>query len=310
MPGMVVRLEELTSPQLAALDRARTVVFLPVSPVEQHGPHAPLGTDVMIASYFAERLAQRLVEEREGWNAVLAPALPIGCFTLTGPGSIQVRQATMRALLVDYLTSLTRSGFQFMVVVSYHGGPCHTVALEEACEIVSRKRKVRAISAASGILFSFLTGAFAERISKVLGRSLTREEQEAVRSDLHAGMWETSMLLKMRPEMVQEGYRFLDPVVFGDVRKLRPDSAITVGNGLGYLGAPALADRVFADASAQVLEEVVMDIIGRSIEGKADSSEVHSPFYYIPLYRTHALRNLLLGSGLVIVAIIVLFLIR
>ena len=40
-----MRWEELSSPDVAALDRERTVVMLPLGSVEQHGSHMPLGTD-------------------------------------------------------------------------------------------------------------------------------------------------------------------------------------------------------------------------------------------------------------------------
>ena len=44
-----MRLEELTSPEVGALDRDRTVLILPLGSVEQHGNHMPLGTDTMLA---------------------------------------------------------------------------------------------------------------------------------------------------------------------------------------------------------------------------------------------------------------------
>jgi len=51
------QLEELTWPDLAGLDRARAVVFLPISPMEEHGPHLPVGTDFLIARALCERTA-------------------------------------------------------------------------------------------------------------------------------------------------------------------------------------------------------------------------------------------------------------
>ena len=44
-----MRFEELTSPEVAALDRDRTVLILPLGSVEQHGRHMPLGTDTLLA---------------------------------------------------------------------------------------------------------------------------------------------------------------------------------------------------------------------------------------------------------------------
>ena len=45
----MMRFEELTSPEVASLDRDRTVFILPLGSVEQHGNHMPLGTDTLLA---------------------------------------------------------------------------------------------------------------------------------------------------------------------------------------------------------------------------------------------------------------------
>src|SRR5262249_16486966 len=45
----VHRLEEMSTPALDALDRARTVMLLTVSPLETHGPHLPVGVDAFAA---------------------------------------------------------------------------------------------------------------------------------------------------------------------------------------------------------------------------------------------------------------------
>ena len=47
--GAMMRWEELTSPEIGALDRDGTVVILPLGSVEQHGNHMPLGTDTLLA---------------------------------------------------------------------------------------------------------------------------------------------------------------------------------------------------------------------------------------------------------------------
>src|SRR6266850_929929 len=52
----VHRLEEMSTVALDALDRARTVIVLTVSPLEEHGPHLPLGVDAFAARHFAETI--------------------------------------------------------------------------------------------------------------------------------------------------------------------------------------------------------------------------------------------------------------
>ena len=67
----VYRLEEMSTPALDALDRDQTVILLTVSPLEEHGPHLPVGVDAFAARHFAETIAERVVAGRPGWSAVL-----------------------------------------------------------------------------------------------------------------------------------------------------------------------------------------------------------------------------------------------
>lgn len=39
-----MKFQEMTSGQLAGVDRENTMVMLPIAAVEQHGPHLPTGT--------------------------------------------------------------------------------------------------------------------------------------------------------------------------------------------------------------------------------------------------------------------------
>src|SRR6185503_13539461 len=136
------RLEELSTPQLDALDRTRTVVILTVSPLETHGPHLPLGVDAFTARHFSESIAERLVADRPGWSVVLTPTLHLGSFTFDSVGTVPVRQRVVRDVVVDYGSALGRAGFRHILVSNGHGGPGHLVALEEAAAIVSRRHRI------------------------------------------------------------------------------------------------------------------------------------------------------------------------
>ncbi|MBS6511141.1 MAG: creatininase family protein, partial [Clostridiales bacterium] len=41
---MIAKWENLSRDQLSALDKDNTIVLLPMSATEQHGPHLPVGT--------------------------------------------------------------------------------------------------------------------------------------------------------------------------------------------------------------------------------------------------------------------------
>ena len=95
-------LEEMSTPALDALPRERTVIILTVSPLEEHGPHLPVGVDAFTARYFAESLAAQLVSSRPGWAVVLTPTLHLGSFTFDAVGTIP---STLRASSMSRVTN-------------------------------------------------------------------------------------------------------------------------------------------------------------------------------------------------------------
>ncbi|HSE93929.1 MAG TPA: creatininase family protein [Methylomirabilota bacterium] len=269
---------------LDALDRARTVVVLAVSPLEEHGPHLPLGVDVFTAEYFAREIAQRLTAERPGWSAVLAPTLHLGAFTFDAPGTVRVRQRVVRDALVDYGRAFARAGFRFVLVANGHAGPTHLAALDEAAAIVSRRYGVHMASLSGWFAWQFRTGRFLDGVEAQLGRALSDTERRAFAEDAHAGWWETSMMLMLRPDLVGS-FRDLPPATYSLPERLVPNYPLRDG-GAGYVGHPALADPAFAKATAEALLEEVMALVHALLDGRVAPGERRSPFYALPFFRT------------------------
>src|SRR5438477_13146180 len=69
----VLELSAMTWEEVRDLDRAKAVAILPAGAVEAHGPHLPLGTDVIIAEAMARAGAERL--SARGLEVVMLPAL-------------------------------------------------------------------------------------------------------------------------------------------------------------------------------------------------------------------------------------------
>jgi creatinine amidohydrolase len=281
----VHRLEELSSPALDGLDRARTVVVLTVSPLEQHGPHLPLGVDAFTARHLAEAVGERLVAARPGWQVVLAPPLYLGSFAFDSVGTVSVRQRAVRDVVTDYGDSLARAGFRYILVSNGHGGPGHLVALEEAAAAVSRRHGVMMASFTGHLAWQFLRGRYLERLEAALGRPLSPEERAAFTEDAHAGWWETSVMLWLRPELVDGGYRDLPPARYPLVARLRPNYPLRDG-GQGYVGHPALGDPEFAKATLEVLVAEALRVVDGLLDGRLDPARHRSPFFRIPVFRT------------------------
>src|SRR6185295_19857198 len=65
----------LTSPDIARSLKPTSILVLPLGAIEQHGPHLPLDTDVVIAQGLARRIVERWGEAFDLWEL---PAFPIG----------------------------------------------------------------------------------------------------------------------------------------------------------------------------------------------------------------------------------------
>ena len=282
----ILKLEELSTPQLEVLDRDRTVVILPVSPLETHGPHLPVGVDAFTARHFAQVVAERVVATRPGWSVLLAPTLHLGCFTFDTVGTVPVRQRVVRDAVVDYGRALARAGFRHVLVSNGHGGPGHLVALEEAAAIVSRRHSIMMASFTGHLAWQFLCGRLLPRMEAALGRPLSPLEREAFAEDAHGGWWETSIMLVLRPDLVDEGYRRLPAARYSLRNRLVPNYALRNG-GPGYVGHPALADPEFARVTTEALMAEAMTVVDGLLDGRLRPSERRSPFFAIPFFRTN-----------------------
>jgi creatinine amidohydrolase len=282
----VYRLEEMSTPALDALDRDRAVALVTVSPLEAHGPHLPVGVDAFAARHFAETIAERLTAARPDWSVVLVPTLHLGSFTFETVGTISVRQRVVRDVMIDYGEALARSGFRFILVANGHGGPGHLTALDEAAAIVSRRHGVVMASFTGHLAWEFLRGRYVDAIEAELGRPLTSTERGAFAEDAHGGWWETSLMLLLRPDLVDDSFRTLPPARYSMIRRVVPNYAVKNG-GQGYVGHPALADPAFAKATTEVLMREAMTIVDGLLDGRLKPSDRHSPFFQVPFFRTN-----------------------
>ncbi|WP_435344491.1 creatininase family protein [Haloarchaeobius sp. HRN-SO-5] len=114
-------------------DSDADAALLPVGSTEQHGPHAPLGTDAMSAEEIAARTAEAADEE-----LVVAPVVPVGIAEEHRhfDGTLWVSEDTFRAYVRETVESLAYHGFDRVVVVNGHGG--NAAAVREVCSRVTR----------------------------------------------------------------------------------------------------------------------------------------------------------------------------
>jgi creatinine amidohydrolase len=299
----VYRLAELSFTRLEALDRRRAVVLFAVSPLEEHGPHLPIGVDLFNSEFFHQALAQRICDAKPDWTVLVGPSLPIGASAFDSAGTLLVRQRSVRNVTLDYGAALARHGFRYILVNNGHGGPRHIVALEEAAAAVSKRYGVRMLSISGPVIWKVLRGSYNERVEPLLGRPLRADEREAMRGDAHAGLWETSLLLSLRPELVDASYTALPPMRFTLLDALRKNYPLRLGNQLGYIGSPAAASSEFGELAKRLLLDAAWEVVNPIFEAREEGWQQASVLYRIPFLRSW-FPYVASGCGLLLLALV------
>ncbi|MFH1539002.1 MAG: creatininase family protein [bacterium] len=191
---------DMTYKELGALDRKRTVFFSSISPLETHGPHLPMGTDIFIAEALRDRIIESLKEKHPDLTVVLLPTLAIGSDAIPVGGSVRVRYQAILYVLLDTGRALAKMGFKYWVLTDNHGGPHHQIAIELAARKLAKDN-------------FHLIAPFHEVFRRMVERAPDLEAETGLTmgscgdvEDSHAGRNETSLMLAAHPEKVREGW--------------------------------------------------------------------------------------------------------
>ncbi len=242
----------MTWEEVRDLDKSRAVAILPVGALEAHGPHLPLGADIIIAEAMARAAARRL--QTRGHAVVLLPSL---AYTTAGfaagfPGTVSLQPATVTDLVSEVARGLTRQGFRLLALANSHLDPDHLNSLRAARARVQEESHLK-------IVFPDLT-------QKPWALRLGAEFRSGA---CHGGQFETSVILAARPELVREATRRTlppNPISLG--RAIRDGSRTfeEAGGPRAYFGHPASASREEGQETTEILggilEEAVMAELG------------------------------------------------
>ena len=232
-----MRLNELTSPQLAALRERRPVALWPVGAVEPHGPHAPLGTDTLISVGICERAAQRL------GDAVVLPPLPFGVtrYGAAFAGAVGISEATLRAVVLDVAAAVAAQGFRRLAIVNNHFEPEQLATLRAAAQ------------EAGALYLDLVRRANAERLT-----------DEFRRGSGHAGRYETSLMLADAPQLVDReamaGLPAVEVDMPAEIAAGRTDF-LAMGMEQAYCGAPAEATAEEGEATFETLTDMLVQLV-------------------------------------------------
>ncbi len=280
--------EEMTHSDFVALDLERTVVLLTCAPLEVHGPHLPVVADIAEGDALLRAGAAKIAEARPELSFVRLPNLFVAADVLPRIGSVSFSPSTVEQVLKDLGKSLAVDWFRHLWVSNFHGGPRHLLSLEKAAHHCWRKHGLNMVS-----LFSLMVGELADNyeMSEVLG-GIPGLSRESLAGDVHAGVVETSILLHLRPELVDPQYKDLDRLsvaTYIEARNGRARSDKTVGemfeNFMGifdyfyeetYSGMPAAADAEIGAAIVEILAEKSKVRLLELLDGVITPGDCHS----------------------------------
>src|SRR5580704_12219718 len=108
-------------PDVAGAAAARWIAVLPLAATEQHGPHLPVGTDVMIAQAYLTRVRELLPDNLP---ATFLPVQPVGISTehVDYPGTLTLPTEVALKSWMALGESVARAGLKKLVMVTSHGG--------------------------------------------------------------------------------------------------------------------------------------------------------------------------------------------
>jgi creatinine amidohydrolase len=176
---------EIRWPDIACDAPARWIAVLPLAATEQHGPHLPVGTDVMITQAYLARVRELL---SDGIPATFLPLQRVGISTehIGYPGTLTLPTEVALKTWMALGECVARAGIKKLVMVTSHGGN------SAAMSLVAQDLRARC-----GLL-AVTTGW--SRLSAPEGLFSAEE----LRHGIHGGAVETSIMLARYPEHVRQ----------------------------------------------------------------------------------------------------------
>lgn len=210
-----------------------SIVIVPVGSVEQHGDHLPVSTDTILVDAVAHLGAERVADEvpiavtPPVWGGYSPHHLPFG-------GTITLDFETLKHVLEDVATSVLDNGFDALLLLNGHGGNSALV---------------------SGVTSTIGTAHPEAEVLSTTYLELAQPFIDDVRESEpggmgHGGEFETSLMLHLRPELVETDdapAAYLDEPYEQALDDMMEGGPVTVYRSFeeysesGAIGDPALA---------------------------------------------------------------------
>ncbi len=181
-------MNSLTWKEIADLDRENTFCVIPISSLEQHGYHLPVGADDFILEYSLESLVKMHLESER--NVLILPSIKYGNSLehLSFPGTVTLKTKTIISIIEDIVESLSVNGFKNIICLNSHGG--NTSILHAVAQDFRYKYGVKILN------IDLWASNFFEDADEFIKTNFV--------TDVHAGEIETSLLMYTNPDLVKE----------------------------------------------------------------------------------------------------------
>lgn len=247
--------QDLKTTDFAALDMARAIAVQPVAAIEQHGPHLPVSVDYCVNSRILDAALALLPAEAP---VLVLPIQSVGKSDEHNrfPGTLSITAESLIRHWNEIGDSVARAGVRRFVFFNSHGGN------PPVMDIVARDLRVRhgmlAVSASWWDLVDLETWF----------------DPMEVRHGIHGGEIETSMMLHLRPELVDmgkaENFASFGRDMAKNFKRLSPTSPpsfawetqdLNVSGAVGNAsGADAERGRQVIEAAARGLTELLEEV--------------------------------------------------
>lgn len=174
--------QELSRFELLDLIQKNYLAILPIGSCEQHGPHLPITTDVVLAETIANEVALK-------HNAVIFPALNFGySWVWSGlAGTMTLSQETFKKVLYELGECLAIMGFKKILFINGHDS--NKMAIKYVIRDLSEKYENKFLN------------IFYPNISKIYDENM---ESETWFGMFHADEFETSLMLAKNGDLVRK----------------------------------------------------------------------------------------------------------
>lgn len=190
-----VRIEQMDWTEYdARIREQQPAVFLPVGALEQHGPHLPMNCDELIPREISEAVAREI-------DGLVAPSLAYGYKSQPRsgggnhfPGTTSLSGEAMISSVRDIIAELARHGARRLVIMDGHSE--NTMFIVEGIDLALKELSRAAVTDMKILRIGYYEFTSEETEKVVWPNGFPSWPLE------HAGMMETSVMLHLRPELV------------------------------------------------------------------------------------------------------------